>query len=176
MFITRLDANGPCAVDVTVHRTLAPSHPLRAGDGSLAAWQEAEAARKRRIYQAQCTNWGWSFCPSSWTAMRLGHHSPLLLSPTGRVGASGGGGRRMAGPLSRPHAGGGGPAAGEPLPPPLGGEPWARCRASFLPQSICLVVSQVPIGTTSLREPRHHPSAPARGPLRRTLGPSGPLL
>ena len=63
VFITRLDANGPCAVDVTVHHTLAPSHPLRGGDGSLTAWQEAEAAKKKRKYLAQCKNWGWSFCP-----------------------------------------------------------------------------------------------------------------
>ena len=63
MFISRLDANGPCAVDVTVHHTLAPSHPLRPTDGSLASWQQAEADKKRRKYQAQCGHWGWTFCP-----------------------------------------------------------------------------------------------------------------
>ena len=62
VLITRLDANGPCAVDITVRHTLAPSHSLRTRD-SLVGWWERQEEDKRAKYAATCRSLGWSFTP-----------------------------------------------------------------------------------------------------------------
>ena len=62
VLITRLDANGPCAVDITVRHTLAPSHPLRT-PGGLGAWVERQEQEKKDKYTATCRSLGWSFVP-----------------------------------------------------------------------------------------------------------------
>ena len=62
VLITRLDANGPCAVDITVRHTLAPSHSLRLGDG-LPAWLEKQEEEKRNKYGSTCRTLGWTFTP-----------------------------------------------------------------------------------------------------------------
>lgn len=62
VLISRLDANGPCAVDITIRHTLAPSHPLRTPDG-LAAWAERQEREKKDKYATTCRSLGWSFTP-----------------------------------------------------------------------------------------------------------------
>ena len=62
VFVARLDANGPGAVDITVRHTLAPSRPVRRAtdvDGWLAA-QEREKVAK---YAGQCRRLGWTMVP-----------------------------------------------------------------------------------------------------------------
>ena len=62
VLITRLDANGPCAVDITVRHTLPPSHPLRT-PGDLPAWVARQESEKRSKYESACRSLGWSFTP-----------------------------------------------------------------------------------------------------------------
>jgi hypothetical protein len=62
VLITRLDANGPCAVDITIRHTMAPSHPLRkASDWST--WVGRQEDDKRSRYASSCRSLGWTFTP-----------------------------------------------------------------------------------------------------------------
>jgi len=62
VLISRLDANGPCAVDITVRHTLAPSRPVRSPD-DFTAWVERQEQEKKDKYAATCRSLGWSFTP-----------------------------------------------------------------------------------------------------------------
>ena len=62
VFIARLDANGPAAVDITVRHTLAPSRPLRAA-GDVAPWHETQEKEKVVKYLGQCRRLGCSMVP-----------------------------------------------------------------------------------------------------------------
>ena len=62
VLISRLDSNGPCAVDITVRHTLAPSHPVRVA-GDLHGWAARQEAEKHAKYDATCRSLGWSFVP-----------------------------------------------------------------------------------------------------------------
>ena len=62
VLIAPLDSNGPCAVDITVRHTLAPSHPVRTA-GDLSAWVSRQESEKRSKYEATCRSLGWAFTP-----------------------------------------------------------------------------------------------------------------
>ena len=62
VLISRLDSNGPCAVDITVRHSLALSHPVRAA-GDLPNWVARQEADKHAKYDATCRSLGWSFVP-----------------------------------------------------------------------------------------------------------------
>ena len=62
VFISRLDANGPAAVDITVRHTLAPSRHVRCADG-VAPWFLTQEAEKVTKYQSQCRRLGWTMIP-----------------------------------------------------------------------------------------------------------------
>ena len=62
IFISRLDVNGPAAVDITVRHTLAPSRPLTSGT-AVAAWFETQEQEKIMKYQGQCHRLGWTMVP-----------------------------------------------------------------------------------------------------------------
>ena len=62
VFITRLDANGPAAIDVTVRDTLRNSSPLRNATG-LQDWQIRQEADKEAKYGASTQRKGWTFIP-----------------------------------------------------------------------------------------------------------------
>jgi len=84
VLITRLDANGPCAVDITVRHTLAPSHPLRKSD-EWPLWVSRQEEDKRTRYVATCRSLGWTF-------------TPLVMDCFGAVGPEG---RTLMGTLLR---------------------------------------------------------------------------
>ena len=84
VLITRLDANGPCAVDITVRHTLAPSHPLRKA-ADLPQWVSRQEEDKRSRYAATCRSLGWTF-------------TPLVMDCFGAVGPDG---RTLMGTLLR---------------------------------------------------------------------------
>jgi hypothetical protein len=62
VFISRLDANGPAAVDITVRDTLAPSRPVRTA-ADVGSWFQSQEADKRRKYDGQCRRLGWTLVP-----------------------------------------------------------------------------------------------------------------
>jgi hypothetical protein len=62
VFITRFDANGPAAVDVTVRHLLAPSHPVTT-QAAREKWHEDQEKDKIRKYDAACQRLGWTFTP-----------------------------------------------------------------------------------------------------------------
>ena len=62
VFIARLDANGPAAVDITVRHTLAPSRPVRKPE-DLPSWFQGQEREKTAKYQSQCRRLGWSMVP-----------------------------------------------------------------------------------------------------------------
>ena len=62
VFIPRLDANGPAAVDVTVRHSLAPSRPVRAGT-DLDGWFQGQEREKVTKYRSVCARRGWTLVP-----------------------------------------------------------------------------------------------------------------
>jgi len=62
VFVSRLDANGPAAVDITVRHPLAPSRVLPA-TFDVDRWRAQQEADKVRKYHAQCSRLGWSLVP-----------------------------------------------------------------------------------------------------------------
>ena len=75
MFITRLDANGPAAVDVTIRHTLKSSAPLSHAE-RVPEWQEAQERDKTDKHGPTARRHGWSFVP-------------LLLDCYGSIGPQG---------------------------------------------------------------------------------------
>jgi len=61
LFVSRLTADGPGAIDVTVRDPLAPSHPCTAG--SIGCWHEAQESQKLTKYHATCARLGWTLRP-----------------------------------------------------------------------------------------------------------------
>jgi hypothetical protein len=62
VFISRLDSNGPAAVDITIRHTLAPSRPVRKA-ADVEPWLEAQEREKTTKYLPQCRRLGWAMIP-----------------------------------------------------------------------------------------------------------------
>jgi len=62
VFIARLDANGPAAVDITVRHPLPPSRPTPSSF-DVDRWRSQQEGEKVRKYQAQCQRLGWTLVP-----------------------------------------------------------------------------------------------------------------
>lgn len=61
LFFSRLNKDGPAAVDVTVRDPLAPSHACT--PARMADWHEAQEQEKRLKYVVECRRKGWQFVP-----------------------------------------------------------------------------------------------------------------
>lgn len=62
VFVSRLDANGPAAIDVTIRHTLAPSRPVQKG-AAIEGWHQEQERQKKQRYSATCARRRWTFIP-----------------------------------------------------------------------------------------------------------------
>jgi hypothetical protein len=62
VFITRYDANGPAAIDVSIRHPLQPSNPAIT-EAARTKWHEHQEADKTKKYEGTCKKLGWSFIP-----------------------------------------------------------------------------------------------------------------
>ena len=59
LFVSRLDSDGPGAIDVTIRDPLALSHPCT--PSNILTWHEAQEMDKHQKYEVACRRLGWSF-------------------------------------------------------------------------------------------------------------------
>jgi hypothetical protein len=62
VFISRFDANGPAAVDVSVRHPLQPSNPIHTA-AAREKWHENQEKDKEKKYTTTCQRLGWTFIP-----------------------------------------------------------------------------------------------------------------